>query len=89
MAPEFQAASLYLDATYGAKVLRGHGSVCRAIAQEFPISAKRLPVNKWPGQRQVRNTLKLLLFNSLLQARTDRGGEGGTPILPACLYTVI
>jgi hypothetical protein len=65
MVPKFQAAFLYLDATYASKVRAGRGSACRAIAQEFPISAKRLPVKKWPGQRQVWNTLKPLFFNSL------------------------
>jgi hypothetical protein len=65
MAPKYQAVSLYLDATEAAKVRSVLALYALAIAQEFPISAKPLPVNGWPGKRQIWNILKLLFFNSL------------------------
>jgi hypothetical protein len=62
---DFHAASLYLDATDGIAVLLDDCKVSRSIAQEFPFSANRLPVAKWPGQRQLWHTLKLPFFNNL------------------------
>jgi hypothetical protein len=61
-------ASLYLDATFGAKVHSDFAAARDSKAQEFPFSSKRLPVAKSPGKRLVWNTLKALFFNSLWRA---------------------
>jgi hypothetical protein len=65
MALSYRSAPLYLDATSGAKVPRDSGEASREMAQEFPISAKRLPVCQLPGHRQIWNSPKLLFFNHL------------------------
>jgi hypothetical protein len=58
-------ASLYLDATFGVKVLAGFSLPAAKKAQQFPISAKRLPLRKRPGESPDWNTLKFPFFNSL------------------------
>jgi hypothetical protein len=55
------------------------------MTQEFPISAKRLPVTKRPGKRPLWNTLKLPFFNSLWRAFLLRVASATPPFVPACL----
>src|SRR5208282_6214455 len=61
----YRTASLNLDATKHVAVVPGRCKVSPAIAQEFPISAMRLPVSGKAGQHPHWNTLKLPFFNNL------------------------
>jgi hypothetical protein len=65
MAPGCYIPSLYLDATYGVAVMIGPRREGSSVAQEFPVSAKRLPVTKVPGERQLWDTPKPIFFNHL------------------------
>jgi hypothetical protein len=65
MAPGCYFPSLYLDATYGVAVMISSCRECGYVAQEFPVSAKRLPVTKVPDERQLWKTPKPCFFNYL------------------------
>src|SRR5580700_2862443 len=81
-APKYHAVALYLDATQAAKVLLGRRSLCRAMAQEFPISAKPLPVTKGSRQLQISNIIKPRFFNSLQRACGCPGAPCSTLLWP-------
>jgi len=65
MAPGCYILPLNLDATYAVAVIIRPCRECSLVAKEFPVSAKRLPVAKVPGERQLWNTPKPIFFNHL------------------------